>query len=85
MDTIEAEELENEIKASMEGSALTQYTVYITTDQAQAIHAQIQARRELGMRCSFSDLIRDMVDSGFQNVVDTTETLKSMRAKRVQP
>jgi hypothetical protein len=77
-------DLINEAKASAEGEALSQYTIHITRDQAQAIHGQLVRRREVGARCSFSDLIRELIDTGFQHVMESTDTIRTMRGKRVQ-
>ena len=84
MRTEQETDLVNEAKASTEGEALSQYTIHITRDQAQAIHEQLVRRREVGARCSFSDLIRELIDTGFQHVMESTDTIRSMRGKRVQ-
>lgn len=81
MENITETDLINEAKASVEGETLSQYTIHITKDQAQAIHSQLLRRREVGSRVSFSDLVRELIDTGFQGVAETTETLCSMRGK----
>ena len=84
MSTHEETELVNEAKASAEGETLSQYTIHITKDQAQAIHSQLVSRREVGVRCSFSDLIRELIDTGFEGLKENTNTTRSMRGKKVQ-
>jgi hypothetical protein len=84
MTTEQETDLINEAKASTEGEVLSQYTIHITKDQAQAIHEQLIRRREVGARCSFSDLIRELIDTGFQHIMESTDTIRSMRGKRVQ-
>ena len=84
MNTHEETELANEAKASTEGEMLSQYTIHITKDQAQALHSQLVARREVGVRCSFSDLIRELIDTGFEGLKENTNTTRSMRGKRTQ-
>jgi hypothetical protein len=84
MTTEQETDLINEAKASTEGEALSQYTIHITRDQAQAIHSQLLRRREVGARCSFSDLIRELIDTGFHSIMESTDTIRSMRVKRIQ-
>lgn len=72
-------DIENEVKASVAGDALVQYTVYLTKDQAYFIHQQAKKRREMGFRASFSDVVRELILAGHQAVIQTTETLQSMK------
>lgn len=81
MYTNNADDIINEAKANSEGETLSQYTVHITKDQAQAIQKQADLRKEVGIRCSFSDVIRELIDVGFASTAETTETLRSMRGK----
>lgn len=76
-------DIENEAKSSVLGDELEQYTIYITRDQARFISDQTQKRRALGIRSiSFSEVVRELIDSGFTGVVKTTEALQSMRGPR---
>ena len=81
MNTNNVDEIINEAKANSVGETLSQYTVYITQDQAVAIQKQADLRKEVGIRCSFSEVIRELVDVGFASLATTTETLRSMRGK----
>lgn len=77
----EITEIENEAKAASEGLSLSQYTIHITREQAEAIRVQLIARRQLGGRVSFSDIVRELIDTGYQGVAETTDALLSMRGK----
>jgi hypothetical protein len=81
MDTNNVDDIINEAKANSEGETLSQYTVHITKDQASAIQKQVDLRRDVGIRCSFSEVLRELVDVGFAATAETTETLRSMRGK----
>lgn len=74
-------DIENEAKASETGDALSQYSVYLTNDQAYFIHQQANKRREIGFRASFSDIVRELILAGHQAVIQTTETLQSQKGK----
>ena len=52
-------EIENELKAEGLREILTQYSVYLTADQATAIEDQIKKRRNAGFSVSFSSIIRE--------------------------
>jgi hypothetical protein len=76
-------DITNEAKSSVLGDELEQYTIHITRDQAHFINEQTKKRRALGIRgISFSELVRELIDSGFTDVVKTTEALQSMRGPR---
>ena len=72
-------DIENEVKASVTGDTLGQYSIYLTNDQAFFIQEQVKKRRDIGFRTSFSDVVRELILAGHQAVIQTTETLQSMK------
>jgi hypothetical protein len=75
-------EIENELKAEGLREILTQYSVYLTSEQATAIDEQVKRRRNAGFSVSFSSIIREALESGFSSVSADTETLESMKRGR---
>ena len=75
-------EIENELKAEGLREILTQYSVYLTAEQATAIDEQIKRRRNSGFSVSFSSIIREALESGFSSVCEDTEALTSMKRGR---
>ena len=77
----EIEDLENRIKEDEIRQCLHQFSLYLTTDQANWIQEQIRKREELRIKTSFSNIVRECIDNGFQAVSSDTDALTSMRKR----
>lgn len=72
-------ELQNSSIAEGIGDKLVQFSVYLTADQAQWVQKQVKERNNSNHKTSFSIIIRECIDNGFQQTQEDTNTLVSMR------
>ena len=77
----EIEDLENRIKEDEIRQCLHQFSLYLTTDQANWVQEQIRKREELRIKTSFSVIVRECIDNGFESTNDDTNALVSMRRR----